>query len=136
MARDYMKLRVFTLADDLVVDIYELTRKLPVEERYGLQAQIRRAAVSAPTNIVEGSVPRSDRHYLGYLETSLGSACEARYLLGLCVRLKLLDPGVSNKLIDRYSEVIKGLAALITRIDADMMARRAARNRERGSTRG
>jgi four helix bundle protein len=72
MARDYTKLRTFIAADDLAVDVYELTRKLPPEERYGLQSQIRRAAVSTPTNIVEGSVRHSDKHYLRYLENALG----------------------------------------------------------------
>ena len=129
MARDYTKLRVFTLADELVVQIYEVTRKLPIEERFGLQTQIRRCAISTPTNIVEGSVRRSDKHYLSYLETSLGSACEARYLLTLCVRLKLLNPGVTDKLADRYTEVIKGLAGLIARIDADLSAHAIAAER-------
>ena len=130
MARDYTKLRTFNAADDLVVDVYRLTRTLPPEERFGLQSQIRRAAVSTPTNIVEGSVRRSDRHYLRYLETSAGSACEVRYLLGLCVRLELLQPAACDELIERYTDVVKGLSALIVRIGDDMEARRAARRRD------
>jgi four helix bundle protein len=135
MARDYTKLRAFTAADDLVVEVYELTRRLPLEERYGLQSQIRRAAVSTPTNVVEGSVRRSDKHYLRYLESALGSACEVRYLLGLCIRLKMLDKHDCDKLIERYTDVIKGLSALITRIDEDLQNRRSARRRTSADSR-
>jgi four helix bundle protein len=123
MPRDHTKLRTFRLADDLVLDVYELTRTLPPEERFGLQAQIRRSAVSTSTNIVEGAVRRSDRHFLNYLETALGSACEIRYLLGLCVRLEFLDPQACAELIDRYTEVVKSLAALIAKIEEDLAAK-------------
>ena len=110
-----------------MLGVYEITSKLPPEERYGLRSQIRRAAVSTPTNIVEGCVRGSDRHYLKYLETSLGSACEVRYLLGLCVRLSMLNAQACDELIKRYSKLAKGLAALITRIDADLAAKRHGR---------
>ena len=135
MSRDYTKLRVFTAADDLVVDVYTLTRALPIEERFGLQTQIRRAAVSVPNNIVEGSVRRSDKHYLNYLENSLGSACEARYLLGLCVRLKFLREIDVSPLIDRYTEVIKSLSALITRIEMSLEQESPRRLQQSANTR-
>ena len=113
MSRDHNKLRVFSQADELVPGVYTLTASLPVSERYGPQSQIRRAAVSAPTNIVEGCARRSEKSYVLFLETALGSACEVRYLLGLAVRLELLPNSEASVLADRYTQVIKGLQKLI-----------------------
>ena len=83
MSRDPTKLKVFKLADDLVPEVYRRTRGFPSEERYGLQSQIRRAGISVSTNLVEGCARRTTKDYLRFIEISLGSASEARYLLSL-----------------------------------------------------
>jgi four helix bundle protein len=116
MSRDHAKLRFFPIADQLVLDVYQLTRSLPVTERYGLQSQIRRAAVSVVTNIVEGAARRSDRSYLNFLEIALGSATEARYLLNLATRLQLLPAERIRPLEARYTDVIKATQGLITTV--------------------
>ena len=72
MSRDHRKLRVFTLADCLVVDVYRASSGFPASERYGLQSQLRKAAVSSAVNIVEGSARRTDAEYLHFLNIALG----------------------------------------------------------------
>jgi four helix bundle protein len=118
MSRNYKELRVFQAADALVTDVYILTNSFPIEERYGLRSQVRRAATSVPTNIVEGSVRRSERYWVNYLETALGSACEARYLLEISIRLEFLDPSKTATICDRYSQLIAGLQAMIVSMPA------------------
>lgn len=131
MSRDYTKLQVFGLADELVIDVYALARVLPDSERYGLQSQLRRAAVSVPTNIVEGSVRRTDRAYLKYLETSLGSACEVRYLLRLATRLRLLDDAKCRPLQDRYGQFIRQMESLMKLVAATARREQSSRRRRR-----
>ena len=113
MARDPNKLKVFQLADDLVLAIYRATRFFPAEERYGLQAQLRRAAVSVPTNIVEGCARRTEKDYLHFLDVAPGSASEVRYLVGLSHRLGILTPADRELLVDQYGQLIRALQALI-----------------------
>ena len=91
MSRDHRKLRVFVLADALVPRIYKSTNNFPVEERYGLQMQLRRAAVSAACNIIEGSARRGEKEYVNFLNIAAGSAAEARYLCELWLRLGFMS---------------------------------------------
>ena len=113
MARDYRKLRVFIEGDALVPMLYVATKGLPAEERFGLQIQMRKAAVSVPTNLAEGSARRSTADFLRFVEIAFGSAREMRYLLGLCVRLEFMSEGAATALIDRYEALQAQLNSLL-----------------------
>ena len=71
--RDHTKLRAFELADEVALLIYRATMEFPSEETYGLTSQMRRAAVSVPSNIVEGCARESQTEYLRFLEIAFGS---------------------------------------------------------------
>ncbi len=114
MSRDHRRLRVFQQADALVLTVYQSTKRFPIEERFGLQSQIRRAAVSAASNIVEGSARRTTAEYVSFLNISSGSAAEARYLIGLAVRLALIAPGDGSSIDAGYRELSAGLCSLIS----------------------
>jgi four helix bundle protein len=119
VARDPRKLRVFEWADALVIEVYLATAAFPAEERFGLQAQMRRAAVSAATNIVEGSARRTTREYVNFLNIANGSSAEARYLLDVACRLGFLKAAVQTPLTDRYTELMKGLQRLIAVLEKE-----------------
>jgi len=117
MSRDPRKLKVFFLADQLVVDVYRATRSFPVEERFALQSQIRRATVSIATNIVEGSARRTLRDYLHFLTIALGSGSEARYLLTVATRLGYLGDADGQTLTARFDVMLRGLQMLINSLE-------------------
>ena len=117
MARDHRKLRVFNQADALLLAVYRATATFPVEERYVLQAQLRRAAISAATNIVEGCARRTTREYVQFLNVANGSTAEACYLVDVAHRLGFLPPKVETELVERYTELTKGLQKLISSLE-------------------
>jgi four helix bundle protein len=77
----YERFDAWKLAHRLALRVYEATERWPTQERYGLTAQVRRAALSAATNIAEGSAKRGSRELRRYLDISLGSLSEVSYLL-------------------------------------------------------
>ena len=112
MPRDYKKLRVFVEADALVLDVYRATLVFPKEERFALQNQIRRAAVSVTANIVEGSAKPTTPDYCKFLDIARASARECGYLIGLSARLTFLPAKVAESLEHRYSGVQAALYKL------------------------
>jgi four helix bundle protein len=81
-------LRAYPVAQDLAVAIYELTRRFPRDERFGLTSQMRRAAVSIGSNIAEGCGRRGNRALLAFIYVAMGSANELDFQLRLAVRLQ------------------------------------------------
>ena len=90
MPTDHRKRRVFVRADQLVLRVYHATRGLPAEERFEMHAQVRRAAVSVASNIVEGCARSSDKDYRRFINVAFGSAAETHYLLTVIRRLELM----------------------------------------------
>ena len=78
---DYTKLKVWEKAHLLALDVYSLSLQLPDDERYGFQSQMRRAAVSIPTNLAKGSGRSTDRDYARFVSNAIGSASELEYQL-------------------------------------------------------
>lgn len=115
--RDHRKLRAFQLADGLVMQVYRNSRRFPGEERYGITSQLRRAAVSVATNIVEGCARRSKAEYVHFLGIAFASLREAGYLAGLAARLRYLDEASFQSLDEAYEECARVLAGLIKSLE-------------------
>ena len=117
MSRDHRKLRVFHDAHALTLAIYSHTKNFPKEEWYGIRQQVRRAATSVPTNIVEGSARWGTRDYCKFLTVALGSACEVSYLLQLSRDLRLLDTEGYRGLSAQSGSVVRQLQRLVTEVE-------------------
>jgi four helix bundle protein len=111
--RDHTKLRAFELADNVATLIYRVTRGFPKEEIYGLTSQMRRAAVSVPSNIVEGCARESQGEYLRFLEIAFGSLRELHYQFDLARRLGYADHSDVPECDSTMIEAEKVLGALI-----------------------
>ncbi|MFO8144230.1 MAG: four helix bundle protein [Candidatus Syntrophosphaera sp.] len=87
----YTDLDIYTISMDLVVEIYRLTADFPGHEQYGLSSQMRRSAVSIPSNIAEGSGRQSTKEFIRYLYVSNGSLSELETQLDIARRLNYID---------------------------------------------
>lgn len=109
--KDHKELDVWKQSVDLVVEVYRITRGLPKEEIYGLTSQIRRAAVSIPSNISEGAARQTEKEFIQFLHVALGSASELETQLIIASKLKYFeDP---DKMLDKLTSVMKLIHGLI-----------------------
>ncbi len=119
--RHYTDLVAWQKAMDLVVRVYEATKEFPPEERFGLTNQLRRAAVSVPSNIAEGQGRHATRDFLRCLSIAYGSLQEVETQLIIARRLNYLDEKFQAALSDLTSEVarlINGLMNSLSRRDS------------------
>jgi four helix bundle protein len=108
---NYRDLQVWQRSHRLAVEVYRLTEVFPKREVFGLTAQLRRAATSVPTNIVEGSKRRQSRDSARFINIAEGSLAETEYLLILSYELGFLtcDPAAILAEITEISKMLHGL---------------------------
>lgn len=111
--RDHTRLRAFVLADEIVIMTYQITKFFPREETYSIAAQMRRAAVSVPSNIVEGCARGGYKEYRRFLKIAFASLKELHYQYSIAKRLGYLKKNRINNYEAKVIETEKVLAALI-----------------------
>lgn len=110
--QSHKDLDVWKRSMELVVNIYRLTRDFPHEEQFGLSSQIRRSAISIPSNIAEGAARNSAKEYKQFLYISLGSVSEIETQILIAEKLGFLK--TKNSLLEDVSDIRKMLTGLIS----------------------
>lgn len=111
--KTHKDLDVWKKSVSLVTSIYDVTRAFPKDEMYGITNQIRRSAVSIPSNIAEGSARQGDKEFAQFLFISLGSLSELETQLIIAHNLKYLTLNEYESLINQLEEIRKMLLGLI-----------------------
>jgi four helix bundle protein len=116
--RSFRDLDVWHLSMQLAEDTCHIIRRFPIDERYGLSLQLRKATVSIPSNLAEGSGYGTNRRYVHHLRIASGSTSEVQTQLELAERLKFASPDEIRPLLKRASQVGRMLNGLIQSLDA------------------
>ena len=118
--KDHRELIVWQKAMQLTIDVYNLIRQLPLEEKYALSDQMRRSALSIPSNIVEGNARESNRDTNHFLYIAQGSRAELETQLELCLRIGYLSESQIKEPLDLSKEVGRMLAGLIKSLKSNL----------------
>jgi len=114
--KTYRDLLVWQKSMALVTEIYSSLRSLPTDEIYGLSSQIKRSAVSVPSNIAEGYGRGSKNDYTRYLRIARGSLYELQTQLEICVNLNFLAENIVTDMTEKSREIERMLSSLITKV--------------------
>ena len=116
--KNYRDLVVWQKAMDLTTMLYQIVRKLPKEETYALSDQMRRAAISIPSNIAEGFGRNSTKEYIHFLYITKGSVCELETQLMLCVRIEYLTEIEIQPIMILLEEIGKMITTITKNLNA------------------
>jgi four helix bundle protein len=111
-SRSYKDLEVWKLSITFVEDIYKITSKFPASENYGLTQQIRRAAVSIPSNIAEGQFRNSSKEFRQFLSIALGSSAELETQLIIANKINYLSSEELAPILNALEIIMKMLKKL------------------------
>ena len=114
--RDFKKFNIWNNGMDMVVSTYQLTKQLPLEEKFGSISQLCRAAVSIPSNIAEGCSRNSEVEFKRFLEIALGSTFELETQILICERLGFVSKEEIEKQTVFLNELQKQINSLVTKI--------------------
>ena len=113
MGRSYRDLVVWQKSMQLVTDVYKTTKGFPKEEVYGLTSQIRRSAVSIPSNIAEGQGRRTASEFHNFLGHARGSIMELETQILIAQNLNYVDGGAATQLLTQAADIGRGLNGLM-----------------------
>lgn len=114
MKKSYKDLEVWQLSMDLTIQIYEFTQTLPSEEKFALSDQMRRAAVSIPSNIAEGMGRGHNKELIHFLYIAKGSVFELETQIEICKRLHFINEMLFDKLQYIIASINRMLNSLIS----------------------
>ncbi|CAM3352868.1 four helix bundle protein [Aequorivita lipolytica] len=114
--RNYRELEIWKNGITIVEKIYEISAKLPVDERFGLKSQITRASISIPSNIAEGCSRNSEMEFKRFLEIAIGSLFEVETQLTICERLGFLNGDDFKDTLILLNKEAKMINSLISKI--------------------
>jgi len=112
-------LKIWQKSIQLVEEVYTSSRNFPKEEMYGLQSQLRRSAVSIPSNISEGFARLHNREYRNFLYISLGSCAELTTQIIIASRLKYIEKAKADTLLNEIEEISKMTMSLIKKLNTN-----------------
>lgn len=115
--QNFRDLEVWQKAMDLVTLVYQHTKIFPKEETYGLTNQVRRAAVSVPSNIAEGQGRRTTGEFLHHLSIARGSLLEVQTQIEIALRLQYLNPQGADQILNLSISVARLMNGLINALE-------------------
>lgn len=116
----YRELLVWQKSMDLVTEIYRTSRDFPKEEIYGLMSQLRRAAVSVPSNVAEGFGRNNQKEFWRFLRISIASLLETQTQIEIAKNLDYLTESDFEKLFESSREIERMLASLIRKVQSNI----------------
>ncbi len=121
MVHSYRELIVWQKAVELVTEVYRLTEKFPKEEVYGISAQMRRAALSIPSNIAEGRRRGTRKDFKNFLNIAFGSGAELETQVEIAKRLSLANPSDFRKTEGLLDEIMRMLNRMTVKLQANKL---------------
>ncbi|MCA9398188.1 MAG: four helix bundle protein [Candidatus Omnitrophica bacterium] len=114
----FRDLKIWNLGKEIVVEIYQLTKDFPSEEKYGLIAQLKRSAISIPSNIAEGFNRLHNKEYRHFLFISLGSCAEVETQLEIALELGYIEETKKDPLLNKINHEARMISSLIKKVSS------------------